>query len=48
MRVMKKLLELFKDVDFNYRDDEPSFIEATIKKDLAKNQVEGFTGGLSS
>ncbi|HKM40377.1 MAG TPA: DNA-directed RNA polymerase subunit beta [Patescibacteria group bacterium] len=37
----EELLELFKDVDLITGDDEPSFIEATIKKDLAKNQVEG-------
>ncbi|MCK9438737.1 MAG: DNA-directed RNA polymerase subunit beta [Patescibacteria group bacterium] len=37
----EELLKIFKDVDLVKSEDEVGYIEATIKKDLAKNQVEG-------
>jgi len=37
----EELLNLFKDVDLVKNEDEPSFIEATIEKDLAKDEAEG-------
>jgi DNA-directed RNA polymerase subunit beta len=37
----EELLKIFKDVDLVRNEDEVGYIEATIKKDLAKNQVEG-------
>lgn len=37
----EELLKIFKDVDLVRSEDEVGYIEATIKKDLAKNQVEG-------
>ncbi len=36
-----ELLKVFKDVDLTKNEDEVGYIEATIKKDLAKNQIEG-------
>ena len=36
----EEIREIFKDVD-QTKDDEPGFIEATIAKDLAKNESEG-------
>ncbi len=38
----EELKKIFKDVDVVKNDDEITFIDATIKKDLAKNQIEGF------
>lgn len=38
----EELKQLFKDVDLVKSDDEESYIDATIGKDLAKNQIEGF------
>ncbi len=37
----EELQSLFKDVDLCKNDDELTFIDATIKKDLSKNQMEG-------
>jgi DNA-directed RNA polymerase subunit beta len=37
----EELKSLFKDVDLGAGDDELTFIDATIEKDLAKNQAEG-------
>ena len=37
----EELKSLFKDVDLCKNDDETTFIDATIKKDLSKNQMEG-------
>lgn len=37
----EELKELFKDVDVVKDDEETTYIEATIKKDLAKNQIDG-------
>ncbi len=37
----EELLKVFKDVDLTKNEDEVGYIEATIKKDLAKNQIEG-------
>jgi DNA-directed RNA polymerase subunit beta len=37
----EELINLFKDVDLKNDDEEKSFIEATIAKDLAKNEAEG-------
>lgn len=37
----EELLKVFKDVDLTKNEDEIGYIEATIKKDLAKNQIEG-------
>jgi len=37
----EELIKLFKDVDLVKTDDEPTFIAATIEKDLAKNEAEG-------
>ncbi len=37
----EELKKLFKDVDLVKSEDEPTYIEATIKKDLAKNQIDG-------
>jgi DNA-directed RNA polymerase subunit beta len=37
----EELINLFKDVDLKNDDEEESFIEATIAKDLAKNEAEG-------
>jgi len=37
----EELKSLFKDVDLCKNDDEATFIDATIKKDLSKNQMEG-------
>ncbi len=37
----QELIKLFKDVDLVKDEDEPSFIEATIEKDLAKDEAEG-------
>ena len=36
----EEILEIFKDVE-EKKDDNPSFIEATIAKDIAKNEAEG-------
>ena len=36
-----ELKKLFSDVDLVKNSDEPSFIEATIEKDVAKNEAEG-------
>ncbi|HPT08256.1 MAG TPA: DNA-directed RNA polymerase subunit beta [bacterium] len=38
----EELKKLFKDIDVVKNDNEITFIDATIKKDLAKNQIEGF------
>ncbi|MDI3496013.1 MAG: DNA-directed polymerase subunit beta [Patescibacteria group bacterium] len=37
----EELIKLFKDVDLVKSADEPTFIAATIEKDLAKNEAEG-------
>ncbi len=37
----EEILALFKDVDLKRTDDEPGFIEATLDKDLAKNEADG-------
>jgi len=37
----EELVKLFKDVDLVKSEEEVGYIEATIKKDLAKNQAEG-------
>ena len=37
----EELMELFKDVDLKNEGEEHSYIEATIAKDLAKNEAEG-------
>ncbi|MDD3435018.1 MAG: DNA-directed RNA polymerase subunit beta [Patescibacteria group bacterium] len=37
----EELQALFKDVDLVKSDDEPTFIQATIEKDLAKSEAEG-------
>lgn len=37
----EELIKMFKDVDLLKNDDEHGYIQATIKKDLAKNQIEG-------
>ncbi len=37
----EELLKIFKDVDLVKNEDELGYIEATIRKDLAKNQIEG-------
>jgi DNA-directed RNA polymerase subunit beta len=37
----EELIELFKDVDVVKSEEESGYIEATIKKDLSKNQTEG-------
>jgi len=38
----EELKKLFKDVDVIKNDDEITYIDATINKDIAKNQIEGF------
>jgi DNA-directed RNA polymerase subunit beta len=38
----EELKKIFKEVDVVKDDDEITFIDATIKKDLAKTQIEGF------
>lgn len=37
----EELKKIFKDVDVLKNEDESTYIEATIKKDLAKNQIDG-------
>ncbi len=37
----EEIKELFKDVDITKEEEEVSYIEATINKDLAKNEAEG-------
>lgn len=37
----EELQALFKDVDLVKNEDEPTFIQATIEKDVAKNEAEG-------
>ncbi|PKM91591.1 DNA-directed RNA polymerase subunit beta [Candidatus Falkowbacteria bacterium HGW-Falkowbacteria-1] len=37
----EELIKIFKDVDLTKGEDDHSYIEATIKKDLSKNQIEG-------
>lgn len=37
----EEIIKLFKDVDLVKNEDEPSYIEATIDKDLAKDEAEG-------
>ena len=38
----EELKKLFKNVDIIKNDDEITYIDATINKDIAKNQIEGF------
>lgn len=37
----EEIIKLFQDVDLTKDKDEPSYIEATIEKDAAKNEAEG-------
>jgi len=37
----EEIIALFKDTDISRGDGEPSYIEATIAKDIAKNEAEG-------